>query len=125
MEEMCGNRPNYSEPTEAPVAIAVHGGAGVIDRARMTAQQEAAYRAGLAAALDAGYEILDRGGTSLDAVSASVRVLEDDPLFNAARGSVLTHDGQVELDASIMDGQGLRAGSAVGGSAIMNSIELA
>jgi L-asparaginase / beta-aspartyl-peptidase len=108
-----------------PIAIAIHGGAGGVDRAQMTGEREAAYRAGLSAALDAGYEILERGGTSLDAVTESVRVLEDDPHFNAGRGSVLTHDGQVELDASIMDGRGPRAGSVAGVRHVMNPIELA
>jgi L-asparaginase / beta-aspartyl-peptidase len=133
---MCENRPNYSEPTErvsrekssaekSPFAIAIHGGAGLIHRSHMTAEREAAHRAGLAAALDAGYEVLKRGGTSLDAVTTSVRILEDDPLFNAGRGSVLTHDGKVELDASIMDGSSLRAGSVAGVRHIVNPIELA
>jgi L-asparaginase / beta-aspartyl-peptidase len=108
-----------------PIAIAIHGGAGLIHRGHMTAEREAAHRAGLAAALDAGYEVLERGGTSLDAVTTSVRILEDDPLFNAGRGSVLTHDGKVELDASIMDGSSLRAGSVAGVRHIMNPVELA
>ena len=71
----------------APVAIVIHGGAGVIERSKMTAEHAAAYRAGLAAALDAGYAVLERGGTSLDAVVAAVRHLEDDPQFNAGRGA--------------------------------------
>src|ERR1700742_2491055 len=126
---MCENRPNYSEPADRvsgekslppPLAIAIHGGAGLIHRGHMTAEREAAHRAGLTAALDAGYEVLERGGTSLDAVTSSVRILEDDPLFNAGRGSVLTHDGKVELDASIMDGNSMRAGSVAGIRHIMN-----
>lgn len=108
-----------------PIAIAIHGGAGVIHRAQMTAEREAGYRAGLEAALDAGYGVLERGGTSLDAVTESVRILEDDPQFNAGRGSVLTHDGAVELDASIMDGKGPRAGAVAGIRHVMNPIELA
>jgi beta-aspartyl-peptidase (threonine type) len=108
-----------------PIAIAIHGGAGVVDRAQMTVEREAAYRAGLSAALDAGYEILERGGTSVDAVTESVRILEDDPHFNAGRGSVLTHEGQVELDAAIMDGLGPRAGSVAAIRHVMNPIELA
>jgi L-asparaginase / beta-aspartyl-peptidase len=107
------------------IAIAIHGGAGVIHRAQMTVEREAAYRAGLETALDAGYEVLERGGTSLDAVTESVRILEDDPHFNAGRGSVLTHEGAVELDASIMDGSGPRAGSVAGIRHVMNPIELA
>ena len=83
-----------------PLAIAIHGGAGVIDRAQMTSEREASYLAGLSAALDTGYAILERGGSSLDAVGEAVRLLEDDPQFNAGRGAVLTHDGEAELDAS-------------------------
>src|ERR1700760_603062 len=91
-----------------PIAIAIHGGAGVIDGAQMTLERESSYRDGLSAALDAGYAILERGGSSLDAVTEAVRVLEDDPQFNAGRGAVLTHEGQAELDAAIMDGAGPR-----------------
>lgn len=106
-------------------AIAIHGGAGTLPRAEMTPDQEAAYRAGLAAALDAGYAVLEGGGTSLDAVTIAVRMLEDDPLFNAGRGAVLTHEGTVELDASIMDGRTLAAGAIAGVAHIRNPIELA
>ncbi len=109
----------------SPIAIAVHGGAGVIDRARMSPEREASYLAGLAAALDAGYAILERGGSALDAVAESVRLLEDDSQFNAGRGAVLTHDGEVELDASIMDGSGPRAGAVAGIRHIKNPIALA
>ena len=66
-----------------PIAIAIHGGAGLIDRAQMTPQREESYSAGLSAALDAGYAVLEHGGSSLDAVTAAVRLLEDDPQFNA------------------------------------------
>src|SRR5215470_15059383 len=72
-----------------PIAIVIHGGAGVINRAEMTTEREARYRAGLEAARDAGYAVLERGGSSLDAVTAAVRVMEDDPQFNAGRGAVL------------------------------------
>lgn len=106
-------------------AIAIHGGAGTLPRAEMTPDQEATYRAGLAAALDAGYAVLEGGGTSLDAVTIAVRILEDDPLFNAGRGAVLTHEGTVELDASIMDGRTLAAGAIAGVAHIRNPIELA
>lgn len=106
-------------------AIAIHGGAGTLPRAEMTPDQEATYRAGLAAALDAGYAVLEGGGTSLDAVTIAVRMLEDDPLFNAGRGAVLTHEGTVELDASIMDGRTLAAGAIAGVAHIRNPIELA
>ena len=108
-----------------PIAIAIHGGAGVIDRAQMTPDREASYRAGLSAALDAGYAILERGGSSLDAVTEAVRLLEDDPQFNAGRGAVLSHDGEAELDASIMDGAGTRAGAVAGIRHVKSPIGLA
>lgn len=108
-----------------PLAIAIHGGAGVIDRAQMAPEREASYLAGLSAALDAGYAILERGGSSLDAVAEAVRLLEDDPQFNAGRGAVLTHSGEAELDASIMDGVGPRAGAVAGIRHIKNPIGLA
>src|SRR5256714_1836843 len=91
----------------------------------MTRQRAASYRAGLAAALDAGYAILERGGSSLDAVTAAVRTMEDDPQFNAGRGAVLNHEGDAELDAAIMDGHGPRAGAVAGVRHVKNPIELA
>ena len=108
-----------------PLAIAIHGGAGVIDRTQMAPERETSYLAGLSAALDAGYSILERGGSSLDAVADAVRLLEDDPQFNAGRGAVLTHDGEAELDASIMDGAGPRAGAVAGIRHVKNPIGLA
>ena len=108
-----------------PIAIAIHGGAGVINRAEMTPDREAHFRAGLEAARDAGYAVLERGGSSLDAVTAAVHTLEDDPQFNAGRGAVLNHDGVAELDASIMDGKTLRAGAVAGVKHVKNPIELA
>jgi L-asparaginase / beta-aspartyl-peptidase len=107
-----------------PIAIVIHGGAGVIERAKMTPEHEASYRAGLAAALDAGYAVLERGGSSLDAVIAAVRTMEDDPQFNAGRGAVLDEDGFAELDAAIMDGNG-RAGAVAAVRHVKNPIELA
>jgi L-asparaginase / beta-aspartyl-peptidase len=108
-----------------PLAIAIHGGAGVIDPAKMTPERAASYRAGLAAALDAGYATLERGGSSLDAVTAAVRTMEDDPQFNAGRGAVLNHEGDAELDAAIMDGHGPRAGAVAGVRHVKNPVELA
>jgi beta-aspartyl-peptidase (threonine type) len=111
---------------DAPtIAIVVHGGAGVINKADLTAEREARYRAGLEAARDAGYAVLEHGGTSLDAVIAAVRSLEDNPYFNAGRGAVLNHDGFAELDASIMDGKTLAAGAVTGIKHVKNPIELA
>ena len=100
--------------TKRPLAIAIHGGAGVIAREQLGPDDGAGYRAGLAEALDAGYAVLERGGSSLDAVTTAVRILEDNPLFNAGRGAVLTHEGQAELDASIMTGHDLKAGAVAG-----------
>jgi beta-aspartyl-peptidase (threonine type) len=105
------------------LAMAVHGGAG--SRPRGSSQREQAFHAGLESALDGGYEILERGGSSLDAVTAAVRVLEDDPLFNAGRGAALTRDGWAELDASIMEGRGQRAGAVAAVRHVRNPIELA
>src|SRR5579862_2066489 len=108
-----------------PLAIVIHGGAGVIDPSQMTPERAASYRAGLAAALDAGYAVLQQGGSSLDAVTAAVRIMEDDPQFNAGRGAVLNHNGDAELDAAIMDGAGTRAGAVAAVTHVKNPIELA
>ncbi|MGH7338246.1 MAG: isoaspartyl peptidase/L-asparaginase family protein, partial [Myxococcota bacterium] len=107
------------------IAIAIHGGAGVISRATMSAENERAYRADLGRALDAGYAVLEAGGTSLDATVAAVRILEDSPLFNAGKGSVFSHAGINELDAAIMDGATQKAGAIAGVQHIKNPIELA
>jgi beta-aspartyl-peptidase (threonine type) len=106
-------------------AIAIHGGAGAMPRAALSAAREQLYRAGLAAALDGGYAVLEGGGSSLDAVAAAVRVLEDDPLFNAGHGAALTRDGAAELDAAIMDGRQLRAGAVASVRHVKNPIDLA
>lgn len=102
--------------------IAIHGGAGTILRDSMTPDEEQQYRTVLAQALHAGHQILVHGGSSLDAVCAAVQVLEDDPLFNAGRGSVLTQDGKIELDAAIMDGNTGSAGAVAGVSTIKNPV---
>jgi L-asparaginase / beta-aspartyl-peptidase len=109
----------------AKLALAIHGGAGTILRSQMTPALEAEYRGGLEAALRMGWSILSAGGRSLDAVEASVRSLEDFPLFNAGRGSVFTHEGEVELDAAIMDGSTRRAGGVAFVKNIRNPISLA
>ncbi|TDT93442.1 L-asparaginase/beta-aspartyl-peptidase (threonine type) [Azorhizobium sp. AG788] len=100
-------------PDFQPV-LALHGGAGTIRRTAMTPEREAAYTAGLLAALSAGREVLEAGGTALDAVTATVMALEDEPLFNAGRGAVLTSAGTLEMDAAIMDGRDRRAGAVAG-----------
>lgn len=107
------------------LAIAVHGGAGVIPSADLTPQVDAAFRAGLGAALRVGYAVLSGGGSSLDAVTAAVVALEEDPLFNAGRGAVLCADGGHELDAAIMDGRDLRAGAVAGVRHVRNPVRLA
>jgi beta-aspartyl-peptidase (threonine type) len=107
------------------IAIAIHGGAGTITRASMTPEKEAAYRAGLEEALRAGYAVLERGGTSMDACIAAVRVMEDSPLFNAGKGAVYTADEKHELDASVMDGATLKAGAVAAVMRVKNPIELA
>jgi len=102
-------------PEPAPRwSIVVHGGAGVIERANLTPELEAQYRAAMQRALTTGGAILERGGSSLDAVEAVIREMEDDPLFNAGRGAVFTAEGRNELDASIMDGSNRGAGSVAG-----------
>jgi len=114
-----------SEAAAADWKLVIHGGAGVIERANMLAGQEREIRAALDRALEAGSAILVRGGSALDAVEASARVLEDDPNFNAGRGAVLTYDGIVELDASIMDGRNRAAGAVTGVQHTKNPISLA
>lgn len=108
-----------------PLALAIHGGAGVIERNALGADVERAILADLERVLDAGHAVLATGGTALDAVEAAVSMLEDMPSFNAGRGSVFTADGRHELDASIMDGHGRRAGAVAGVSTVRNPVRLA
>jgi beta-aspartyl-peptidase (threonine type) len=105
--------------------LVVHGGAGTIERSKMTLEREREHRAGIERALSVGYEILKHGGSSLDATEAAVRVFEDDPHFNAGRGSVFTNVGTNELDAAIMDGKTLKAGAVANLRQIKNPILLA
>jgi beta-aspartyl-peptidase (threonine type) len=106
-------------------ALAIHGGAGAAPRSQLSPERERRYRAGLEAALDAGFALLERGGGALDAVTTAVRLLEDDPSFNAGHGAALTRDGAAELDAAIMDGRQLRAGAVASVRHVKNPIELA
>ena len=106
-------------------AIVLHGGAGVIERATMDPKTEAAYRASLKQATEAAAQVLEKGGTSIDAVEAAIRILEDDPLFNAGRGAVFTAEGKNELDSAIMDGATLKAGSVAGVTRTRHPISLA
>lgn len=105
--------------------LVIHGGAGTIERSTMTPDKEGEYRAGLDRALKAGYEILKSGGSSLDATEAAVRVLEDDPHFNAGKGAVFTSAGTNEMDAAVMDGKTLAAGAVATLKHIKNPVSLA
>src|SRR5690606_9506826 len=115
---------NSIEKTEN-FGIVIHGGAGTILKENMSDSLEAAYKAKLKEAISAGYEILKNGGTSLEAVTHTINVMEDSPLFNAGKGAVFTHEGSNELDASIMDGATLNAGAVAGVKHIKNPIDLA
>ncbi|SEA39016.1 isoaspartyl peptidase/L-asparaginase family protein [Alkalimonas amylolytica] len=110
---------------DTPVGLVIHGGAGTIERANLSPEQEQAYHDGLRLALEQGYAILQAGGSSLDAAIKAVTILEDNPLFNAGKGAVYTWDEQHELDASIMDGATLNAGAVAGVRTIKNPILLA
>lgn len=107
------------------ISLAIHGGAGTILKTSMTAEMESAYREALQSALNDGYKILENNGTAMDAIKAAVVSLEDCILFNAGRGSVFTHKGTHEMDASIMDGKTLQAGAVAGVKNIRNPVLLA
>jgi L-asparaginase / beta-aspartyl-peptidase len=106
-------------------ALVIHGGAGTISPEEITPEMERDLRAGLQRSLDAGHAILKNGGSSLDAVAVAVRVLEDDPLFNAGRGAVFNSAGTHEMDAAIMDGRTLKAGAVCAVAHVRNPIDLA
>jgi beta-aspartyl-peptidase (threonine type) len=108
-----------------PISIAIHGGAGTILRSAMSPDRERAYRDGLQAAVDAGYRLLEKGGSAMDAVIAATVSLEDNPLFNAGKGSVFTQEGSHEMDASLMRGDDLAAGAVAGVRGVRNPILLA
>jgi len=109
----------------APVTLVIHGGAGTITRGDMTPELEAGYRSTLEAALRTGHKLLKEGRSSVDAVEATIRVMEDSPLFNAGKGAVFTHNGTNELDAAIMDGRTMKAGAVAGVTIIRNPISAA
>jgi beta-aspartyl-peptidase (threonine type) len=113
------------QPAAHHWAIVVHGGAGVIERATMKPEIEAAYRASITQATEAGAKVLEKGGSALDAIEAAIQILEDDPLFNAGRGAVFTAEGKNELDAAIMDGSNLKAGAVAGVTRTRHPISLA
>src|SRR5436853_2724534 len=114
-----------SSVKENKIGLVVHGGAGTMERGKMTPEREREYRAGIENALRTGWEILQRGGSSVDAAEAAVRTFEDDPLFNAGKGSVLTGVGTNEMDAAIMDGKTLKAGTVALIQHVKNPISLA
>ena len=114
-----------SRPPVPNWALAIHGGAGTIERASMTREREAAYRAALSMALDTGARALREDGSALDSVEMVIRLMEDDPLFNAGRGAVFSAAGRNELDASIMDGATLNAGAVAGVTRARHPITLA
>ncbi|HLS10705.1 MAG TPA: isoaspartyl peptidase/L-asparaginase [Flavobacteriaceae bacterium] len=112
-------------PTEKPYAIVIHGGAGAMKPEMMTDSLEKAYKQTLEQAVKAGHKILESGGDAIDAVTTSINILENSPLFNAGKGAVLTHDGTAELDASIMVGKDRDAGAVAGVTRVKNPILLA
>jgi beta-aspartyl-peptidase (threonine type) len=115
-----------SVATAAPrVVLAIHGGAGTLPRAELGPELEAGMRADLARALKAGHAVIAKGGSALDAATAAVVILEDSPLFNAGRGSVLNAEGVAELDAAIMEGHTRRAGAVAGLTRVRNPVLLA
>lgn len=108
-----------------PYVLVIHGGAGTILKKNMSPAMEEAYKSSLKRALEKGYGVLQSGGSSLDAVEATVRVLEDDSLFNAGKGAVFTHDGRNELDAAIMNGKTRAAGAVAGVTVVKNPVSAA
>mgnify|MGYP001022490817 FL=1 len=116
---------NHSIIEKQDFAIVIHGGAGTILKKNMTPEKETAYKAVLKEAIKSGHTILKNGGTSLDAITKTINVMEDSPLFNAGKGAVFTNEGTNELDASIMDGETLNAGASAGTTTVKNPIDLA
>lgn len=112
-------------PQNPRLGFVIHGGAGMITKGSLTPEKEKEFRAKLEEAVLAGYKALQAGKTSVDAVEIAIRIMEDSPLFNAGKGAVFTHDGKNELDASIMDGKTLGAGSVAGLRRVKNPITLA
>lgn len=117
--------PLYATTNDSPIRLVIHGGAGTITKETITPEQEKAYNEKLTEALQAGYKVLNSGGSSLEAVQASINVMEDSPLFNAGKGAVFTNEGRNELDASIMDGKTRKAGAVAGVTTIKNPINAA
>jgi len=116
---------SIAQNKEQKYIMVIHGGAGTLTRKNMSVEKEAAYRAALTLALQTGYKTLKAGKSSLDAVEATIHVMEDSPLFNAGKGAVFTHDGKNEMDAAIMEGKTMMAGAVAGVTTIKNPISAA
>jgi len=119
---------SQTPPAPHKWAIVLHGGAGVIERSSMTPEAEKQYRAGIKAALDAAAAVLDKGGpngSAMDAVETAIKIMEDDPQFNAGRGAVFAADGSNQLDAAIMDGKTMQAGAVADVRTTRHPISLA
>jgi beta-aspartyl-peptidase (threonine type) len=116
---------SFAQTKELKYVMVIHGGAGTLNRKNMSAEKEVAYRAALTLALQTGYKVLTAGRSSLEAVEATIHILEDNPLFNAGKGSVFTHEGRNEMDAAIMDGKTMMAGAIAGVTTIRNPISAA
>lgn len=115
----------FAQDYSDKITLVIHGGAGTITRANMSPEREKAYREALNTALEKGYDVLKKGGTSVQAVEAAIHVMEDSPLFNAGKGAVFTNEGKNELDAAIMEGKTLKAGAVAGVTIIKNPISAA
>ncbi len=115
----------FAQDYSDKITLVIHGGAGTITRANMSPEREKAYREAMNTALERGYAVLKKGGTSVQAVEAAIHVMEDSPLFNAGKGAVFTNEGKNELDAAIMEGKTLKAGSVAGVTTIKNPISAA
>ncbi len=124
-QEQSKEKPEDKTPVQQEFAIVIHGGAGTILKENMTDSLELAYKEALTEAIKIGYEILENGGTSLEAVQRTINSMENSPLFNSAKGAVFNHEGINELDASIMDGETLNAGAIAGVTNVKNPINLA
>jgi len=113
---------SYTTFAQGKITLVIHGGAGTILKKNMTPEQEQAYTEKMEEALLAGYAVLENGGTSLEAVTTTIQILENSPLFNAGIGAVFTNEGKNELDASIMDGKTGNAGAVAGVTTIKSPI---
>ncbi|CAG5068714.1 Isoaspartyl peptidase [Dyadobacter sp. CECT 9623] len=119
------NLPLFAQDFSDKITLVIHGGAGTITRSNMSPEQEKAYKDVLNTALEKGYAMLKSGGTSVQAVEATIHVMEDSPLFNAGKGAVFTNEGKNELDASVMEGKTMKAGAIAGVTTIKNPISAA